>query len=54
METAILKIRYYWMSFSVSSYEKTLDVIFGRWKSQILYTGVKLGVFENVTPEPKE
>ncbi len=42
------------MSFIMSSYEKTLDVIFGRWKSQILYAGVKLGVFDNVTPDPKE
>ena len=38
----------------MSSYEKTLDVVFGRWKSQILYAGVKLGVFDNVTPDPKE
>jgi hypothetical protein len=38
----------------MSSYEKTLDAIFGRWKSQILYAGVKLGVFDNVTPDPKE
>src|SRR4029078_3164854 len=30
-------------------YEKTVDIIFGRWKSQILYTGVKLGVFDCVT-----
>lgn len=27
--------------------EKTLDIIFGRWRSQILYAGVKLGVFKN-------
>ena len=37
----------------MSSYEKTLDVIFGRRKSQILYAGVKLGVFDNVTTGPK-
>jgi hypothetical protein len=28
------------------SQEKVLDLIFGRWRSQILYSGVKLGVFE--------
>jgi hypothetical protein len=38
----------------MSSYEKSLDVIFGRWKSQILYSDVKLGVFDNVTREPKD
>lgn len=26
--------------------DKVLDLIFGRWRSQILYAGVKLGVFE--------
>lgn len=26
--------------------QKTADIIFGRWRSQILYTGVKLGVFD--------
>ncbi len=25
---------------------KVIDLIFGRWRSQILYTGVKLGVFD--------
>jgi len=34
-------------------YEKTADIIFGRWKSQILYTGVKLGVFDCVTSDAK-
>ncbi len=38
----------------MSSYEKTLDIVFGRWKSQILYTGVKLGIFDNVASEPKD
>ena len=33
--------------------EKTLDIIFGRWRSQILYAGVKLGVFECVNAVPK-
>ena len=33
--------------------EKTLDIIFGRWRSQILYTGVKLGVFDCVNSVPK-
>jgi len=29
-----------------ASQDKVLDLIFGRWRSQILYAGVKLGVFE--------
>ncbi|HEX7032475.1 MAG TPA: methyltransferase [Nitrososphaera sp.] len=32
----------------MSDYEKTVDTILGRWKSQILYTGVKLGIFESL------
>jgi hypothetical protein len=36
----------------MSDYEKVVDVIFGRWKSQILYAGVKLGVFDIVSSEP--
>jgi hypothetical protein len=31
-----------------------LDVIFGRWRSQIAYTGVKLGVFEALGQAGKE
>jgi predicted transcriptional regulator len=37
----------------MSNYEKTLDIIFGRWRSQILYVGVKLGVFDSVESNPK-
>jgi len=37
----------------MSDYEKTLDLIIGRWRSQILYTGVELGVFEHVSSHPK-
>jgi predicted transcriptional regulator len=37
----------------MSDYEKTLEIVFGRWKSQTLYAGVKLGVFECLTSEPK-
>jgi hypothetical protein len=37
----------------MSDYEKTLDIIFGRWRSQILYAGVKLGVFDYITSDPK-
>jgi hypothetical protein len=37
----------------MSGDEKTLDIIFGRWKSQILYAGVKLGVFDCVKSVPK-
>ena len=33
--------------------EKTLDIIFGRWRSQILHAGVKLGVFDCVNSVPK-
>lgn len=34
--------------------EKVLDLIFGRWRSQILYAGVKLGVFEALCDGPKK
>ena len=37
----------------MSEYEKTLDIIFGRWRSQILYAGVKLGVFDCLTSDPR-
>jgi hypothetical protein len=37
----------------MSSYEKVVDTILGRWKSQILYTGVKLGIFESLGTTPK-
>jgi len=33
--------------------EKTADIIFGRWKSQILYTGVKLGIFDCIASHAK-
>ena len=32
---------------------KVLDLIFGRWRSQILYAGVELGVFEALRSGPK-
>src|SRR6266705_5670775 len=32
---------------------KVIDLIFGRWRSQILYTGVKLGVFDALASGPK-
>ena len=34
-------------------YEKVIDVIFGRWKSQILHAGVELGIFDLVSMQPK-
>ena len=34
--------------------DKVLDLIFGRWRSQILYTGVSLGVFEALREETKD
>jgi hypothetical protein len=30
----------------IATHDKVLDLIFGRWRSQILYAGVRLGVFE--------
>jgi predicted transcriptional regulator len=38
---------------AMSNYEKVLDIIFGRWRSQILYAGVKLGVFDLITSDSK-
>jgi len=32
---------------------KVIDLIFGRWRSQILYTAVKLGVFDALAHGPK-
>lgn len=37
----------------MSDYENVIDIIFGRWKSQILYAGVKLGIFDFVSHDPK-
>ena len=37
----------------MSDYEKLVDIIFGRWKSQILYSGVKLGIFDVVNSNPR-
>lgn len=37
----------------MSDYEKAVDMMLGRWKSQILYTGVKLGIFESLDRTPK-
>jgi hypothetical protein len=36
----------------MSDYEKVVDIIFGRWKSQILYAGVKLGIFDIASSKP--
>ena len=30
-----------------------MDLIFGRWRSQTLYSGVKLGIFDSLGPEAK-
>ena len=35
-------------------YEKVIDLIFGRWKSQITYAGVKLGIFDLNLPMNSE
>jgi hypothetical protein len=32
---------------------QVIDLIFGRWRSQILYVGVKLGVFDALADGPK-
>lgn len=32
---------------------KIFDVLYGRWRSQILYAGVKLGIFDAVTDTPE-
>jgi predicted transcriptional regulator len=37
----------------MSDYEKVVDIIFGMWTSQILYTGVKLGIFDVVDSTPR-
>ena len=34
--------------------DKVLDLIFGRWRSQILYAGVKRGVFEALREGTKD
>jgi hypothetical protein len=31
-----------------------LELFYGRWRSQTLYTGIRLGVFEVVGPECKD
>lgn len=33
--------------------ETVLELFYGRWRSQTLHAGVKLGIFEAVGPEPK-
>jgi hypothetical protein len=33
---------------------KVIDLIFGWWRSQILYAGVKLGVFDALASGPKD
>jgi predicted transcriptional regulator len=38
----------------MSEFDKATDTILGRWKSQILYTGAKLGIFDYLTTNPKE
>ena len=38
----------------MSEFDKTMDIIFGRWKSQILYAGAVIGIFDHLTTNPKE
>jgi hypothetical protein len=35
-----------------SSVNHVADLIFGRWRSQILYTGVELGIFDHLDLAP--
>jgi predicted transcriptional regulator len=35
------------------SHHLVMDILFGRWRSQILYAGVKLGVFNTLSAGPK-
>jgi hypothetical protein len=37
----------------VDANAQVIDLIFGRWRSQILYAGVKLGIFDALVQEPK-
>lgn len=34
-------------------HQSVMDILFGRWRSQILYAGVKLGVFDALRTAPK-
>jgi hypothetical protein len=36
----------------MSEFDNTIDIIFGRWKSQILYAGAKTGLFDYLTTNP--
>ena len=36
----------------MSEFDNTIDIIFGRWKSQILYAGAKTGLFDYLTNIP--
>jgi predicted transcriptional regulator len=38
----------------MTDFDKTLELIFGRWKSQILYAGAKIGIFDYLSTDPKE
>jgi len=54
MKNLSVSFRHTMLDFmSDNNYEKTSDIIFGRWKSQILYTGVKLGIFDCITSDVK-
>lgn len=37
----------------ISNFDKAMEMIFGRWKSQILYVGVKLGIFDYLKTDSK-
>ncbi len=41
------------MGEAMTQQEDVLGLIFGRWRSQILHAGTKLGVFECVSDDPK-
>ncbi|HEX4948469.1 MAG TPA: methyltransferase [Blastocatellia bacterium] len=38
----------------MTTQDKVIDLIFGRWRSQILYAGVRLGIFEALREQTKD
>ncbi|VFJ14948.1 methyltransferase [Candidatus Nitrosocosmicus franklandus] len=38
----------------MSEVDNTINIIFGRWKSQILYAGAKIGLFDYLTTNPTD
>jgi methyltransferase family protein len=54
MKNLSVSFRHTMLDFmSDNNYKKTADIIFGRWKSQVLYAGVRLGIFDYATSHVK-